>query len=288
MRSQSKVRRVKGKNPIGDFLKSIGKLIPDENLQAFVLFIISFLLILAFWEIGSQNKWFSTLMPSASATIKDFWYWISDPFYDKGPNDKGIALHLLVSLRRVAIGFTVGSLIAVPLGFLVGLSKVTSKAIDPYVQLLKPVSPLAWLPIGLGLLKDSELTAIFVIAITSIWPTLINTKFGVNNVDQDYLDVARTLGASRWRTITKVILPAAAPSIVSGLRISIGISWLVIVAAEILVGGTGLGYFVWNEWNNLSITSIITAIVVIGLVGIVLDRLFGLLQSFVSFGKQAS
>jgi nitrate/nitrite transport system permease protein len=195
---------------------------------------------------------------------------------------------LLVSLRRVAIGFTVGSLIAVPLGFVVGLSEVTSKAIDPYVQLLKPVSPLAWLPIGLGLLKDSEMTAIFVIAITSIWPTLINTKFGVQNVDHDYLDVAKTLGASRWRTVTKVILPAAAPSIVSGLRISIGISWLVIVAAEILVGGTGLGYFVWNEWNNLSITSIITAIVVIGLVGIVLDRIFGLLQSFVSFGKQAS
>ena len=125
------------------------------------------------------------------------------------------------------------------------------------------------------------------IAITSIWPTLINTKFGVSSVDTSYLDVARTLGASRWRTIWKVILPAAAPNIVSGLRISIGISWLVIVAAEMLVGGTGLGYFVWNEWNNLSITSIITAIIVIGLVGIVLDRLFGLLQYMVSFGGQS-
>jgi nitrate/nitrite transport system permease protein len=138
------------------------------------------------------------------------------------------------------------------------------------------------------MLQDSELTAIFVIAITSIWPTLINTKFGVVGVDHDYLNVAKTLGASRWRTISKVILPAAAPNIVSGLRISIGISWLVIVAAEILVGGTGLGYFVWNEWNNLSITSIITAIIVIGLVGIILDQLFGLLQTFVSFGKQSS
>jgi nitrate/nitrite transport system permease protein len=187
----------------------------------------------------------------------------------------------------VAIGFTVGSLVAIPAGVLMGLSRIAYMAMNPYVQLLKPVSPLAWLPLGLGLLQDSEATAIFVIAITSIWPTLINTQFGVSNVNPDYLDVARTLGASRWRTIFKVILPAAAPNIVSGLRISIGIAWLVIVAAEILVGGTGVGYFVWNEWNNLSITSIITAIVTIGLVGIVLDRAFALLQTFVSFGKHS-
>jgi nitrate/nitrite transport system permease protein len=255
------------------------------NLQAAILFIVSLLIRLGLWEIGAKLGIFSKLMPPASQTLVAFWGWISDPFYDYGPNDKGIGWHLLVSLRRVAIGFTIGTIIAIPLGVVVGLSEVLSKAIDPYVQLLKPVSPLAWLPLGLGMLQDSELTAIFVIAITSIWPTLINTKFGVNNVSSDYLDVARTLGASRWRTIIKVILPAAAPSIVSGLRISIGISWLVIVAAEILVGGTGLGYFVWNEWNNLSITSIITAIIVIGLVGIVLDQLFGLLQAFVSFGR---
>lgn len=259
----------------------------DPNLQAVGLFLISLVVILLLWELGARMGLFSQLMPSASRTIADFWGWISDPFYDYGPNDKGIGWHLLVSLRRVMIGFTIGSLIAVPLGVVVGLSPVISKAIDPYVQLLKPVSPLAWLPLGLGILQDSEATAIFVIAITSIWPTLINTKFGVSSVSSDYLDVARTLGASRWRTISKVILPAAAPNIVSGLRISIGISWLVIVAAEILVGGTGLGYFVWNEWNNLSITSIITAIIVIGLVGIVLDRIFGLLQGLVSFGKQS-
>jgi nitrate/nitrite transport system permease protein len=260
-------------------------LMPGKNVQAAILFLLSLVILLVAWEIGSKLGLFSKLMPSASETLVEFWGWISNPFYDYGPNDKGIGWHLLVSLRRVLIGFTIGTLIAVPLGVLVGLSEVTSKAIDPYIQLLKPVSPLAWLPLGLGILQDSELTAIFVIAITSIWPTLINTKFGVNHVSRDYLDVARTLGASRWRTISKVILPAAAPSIVSGLRISIGISWLVIVAAEILVGGTGLGYFVWNEWNNLSITSIITAIIVIGLVGLVLDRIFGLLQAFVSFGR---
>lgn len=261
--------------------------LPNKNLQAFVLFLLSLIIFLGAWEIGVQAGLFSKLVPSASRTIIDFWGWISDPFYDYGPNDKGIGWHLLVSLRRVLIGFTIGSLIAIPLGVLVGLSEVASKAIDPYIQLLKPVSPLAWLPLGLGLLQDSEKTALFVIAITSIWPTLINTKFGVSNVSSEYLDVAKTLGASRWRTIRKVILPAAAPSIVSGLRISISISWLVIVAAEILVGGTGLGYFVWNEWNNLSITSIITAIIVIGLVGIILDQIFGFLQNLVSFGKKS-
>ncbi|NJL97821.1 MAG: nitrate ABC transporter permease [Synechococcaceae cyanobacterium SM2_3_2] len=261
--------------------------LPGTNLQAFVLFVLSLVLFLAFWEIGARNGLFSRLIPSASRTAVDLWGWLSDPFYVIGPNDKGIGWHLLVSLRRVAIGFTLGSLIAVPLGVLVGLSQVTSKAIDPYIQLLKPVSPLAWLPLGLGVLQSSEKTALFVIAITSIWPTLISTKFGVSNVDPAYLNVARSLGASRWRTILKVILPAAAPSIVSGLRISIGIAWLVIVAAEILVGGTGLGYFVWNEWNNLQITSIITAIVVIGTVGLILDRLFGLLQHWVSFGQKS-
>ena len=262
-------------------------LLNDQNFQALALFALSFIILLVIWEIGAKSGIFSKLMPSASQTIVEFWGWISDPFYDKGPNDKGIGWHLLFSLRRVLIGFSIGSLIAIPLGVLIGLSEVASKAFDPYIQLLKPVSPLAWLPLGLGILKDSENTALFVIAITIIWPTLINTRFGVSSVDTSYLDVARSLGASRWRTIWKVILPAAAPNIVSGLRISIGISWLVIVAAEILVGGTGLGYFVWNEWNNLSITSIITAIIVIGLVGIVLDRLFGLLQYMVSFGGQS-
>lgn len=262
-------------------------LLNDKNVQAFALFSISLIMILGIWELGAKLGIFSKLMPSASQTIVDFWGWISDPFYDNGANDKGIGWHLLVSLRRVLIGFSIGSIIAVPLGFIIGLSEVSSKAFDPYIQLLKPVSPLAWLPLGLGILKNSENTALFVIAITSIWPTLINTKFGVSNVDTSYLDVARTLGASRWRTIWKVILPAAAPNIIAGLRISIGISWLVIVAAEILVGGTGLGYFIWNEWNNLSITSIITAIIVIGLVGIVLDRLFGLLQYMVAFGRQS-
>jgi nitrate/nitrite transport system permease protein len=258
----------------------------NNNVRAFVLFLILLLLFLGVWELGAQLNIFSQLVPSASQTLQAFWGWVSDPFFDYGPNDKGIGWHVLSSLRRVVTGFLIGSAIAIPLGILIGLSDVVSKAIDPYIQVLKPVSPLAWLPLGLGLLKDSENTALFVIAITSLWPTLINTKFGVSNVDPAVLNVARTLGASRWRTIWKVILPAAAPSIVAGLRISIGIAWLVIVAAEILVGGTGVGYFIWNEWNNLEITSILTAIIVIGFVGLLLDRIFGLLQTWVSFGQQ--
>ncbi len=260
----------------------------NKNVQALLAFLASLAAFLLLWELGTKLGLFAELMPPASQTMVDFWGWISDPFYDFGPNDKGIGWQLLFSLRRVSLGFILGSLIAIPVGIAVGLSEVASKAIDPYVQLFKPVSPLAWLPLGLGILQNSELTAVFVIAISSIWPTLINTKFGISNVSEDYLDVAKTLGASRRRTLFKVILPAAAPNIVSGLRISMGISWLVIVAAEMLVGGTGLGYFVWNEWNNLSITSIITAIIVIGVVGIILDQLFGILQTFVSFGKQSS
>lgn len=259
----------------------------NSNVQAFALFLLLLSGILILWELGVHFQVFSPVMPSASRTIVDFWGWISDPFYDNGPNDKGVGIHLIASLQRVLTGFLIGTAIAVPLGVAIGLSEVVSKAVDPFIQLLRPVSPLAWLPLGLGMLKSSEGTALFVIAITSIWPTLINTKFGVSTVSRDYLNVARTLGASRWRTIWKIILPAAAPSIVSGLRISIGISWLVIVAAEMIVGGTGIGGFVWAEWNSLNVTSIITAIVVIGLVGILLDRLLGLLQAWVSFGQRS-
>jgi nitrate/nitrite transport system permease protein len=257
----------------------------NPNLQAFALFCLLLASGLVIWELGVEWKIFSPVMPSASRTLVEFWGWLRDPFYDNGPNDKGIGIHLLASLQRVLTGFLLGSAIAIPLGIAIGLSEVVSKAVDPFIQLLRPVSPLAWLPLGLGIIKSSEGTALFVIAITSIWPTLINTKFGVSSVSQDYLNVAKTLGASRWRTITKVILPSAAPQIVAGLRISIGISWLVIVAAEMIVGGTGLGSFVWAEWNNLSVTSIITAIIVIGCTGIVLDRLLALLQSWVSFGR---
>ena len=264
--------------------KQESRLFDNENVQAVLLFLLSLAIFLGFWEIGANLKWFSKGMPTASLTIKELWYWVTHPFYDNGPNDLGIGWNLLISLRRVAIGYSLASVIAVPLGILVGISKVAFKAFNPYFQLLKPVSPLAWLPLGLYIFRNSELTGIFIITIASIWPTLTNTAFGVANVDPSYLDVSKTLGASRWRTIFKVIIPAALPNIISGLRISMGISWLVIVAAEMLLG-TGLGYFIWNEWNNLYIPNILVAIFIIGVVGIVLDQIFAYLEKLVSFGK---
>ncbi len=257
----------------------------NENVRALLLFLLSLVLFLGLWEIGARMKILSKGFPTATLTIQELWYWVTHPFYNNGPNDLGIGWNLLISLRRVAIGYTIASVIAVPLGILVGISQVAFKAFNPYFQLLKPVSPLAWLPIGLYLFRDSEMTGVFIIAIASIWPTLNNTAFGVANVSSDYLDVAKTLGASKWRTIFKVIIPAALPNIISGLRISMGIAWLVIVAAEMLLG-TGLGYFIWNEWNNLYIPNIFVTIFIIGIVGVILDQIFAYLEKLVSFGKK--
>lgn len=258
----------------------------NENVRAFLLFLGSLLAFLLLWEIGARAGIFAKGMPTASKTLQELWWWITHPFFNNGPNDLGIGWNLLISLRRVAIGYILASLVAVPLGVLIGISSVARKGFNPYVQLLKPISPLAWLPLGLYVFRDSEKTGIFIIFISSIWPTLINTAFGVANVSPDYLDVAKTLGASRFRTIFKVIIPAALPNIVSGLRISMGIAWLVIVAAEMLLG-TGLGYFIWNEWNNLYIPNILVAIFIIGLVGLALDSIFAALEKFVAFGRKS-
>ena len=197
---------------------------------------------------------------------------LSHPFFDKGPNNKGIGIQLAYSLARVLIGFGLAALVAVPFGFVIGMSPLMYRALDPFIQVLKPVSPLAWMPLALYTIRDSVLSSIFVIFICSIWPMLINTAFGVASTRREWLDVARTLEVGLWRRVFLVVLPAAAPTIMTGMRISIGIAWLVIVAAEMLVGGTGIGYFVWNEWNNLSLSNVITAILAIGLVGMLLDR----------------
>ena len=208
---------------------------------------------------------------------------LSDPFYDNGPNDKGIAVQLGHSLLRVGLGFGIAALVAVPLGFLIGMSTLLYRALDPFIQVLKPISPLAWMPLALYTIKDSSVSGVFVIFICSVWPMLINTAFGVANVRREWLNVAKTLEVRPVRRAFEVILPAAAPTILTGMRISMGIAWLVIVAAEMLVGGTGIGYFVWNEWNNLSLTNVIFAILVIGLVGMVLDLLFARLQKAVTY-----
>jgi nitrate/nitrite transport system permease protein len=198
---------------------------------------------------------------------------LSDPFYDRGTNDKGIGTQLLYSVGRVLTGYGLAVLVAVPLGFVVGMSPVMQKALNPYIQVLRPISPLAWMPLALFIIQDSIKSAVFVIFICSIWPILVNTAFGVAAVKKDLLNVARTLELSRLKTAVTVILPAAAPTILTGMRIAIGISWLVIVAAEMLVGGTGIGYYVWNEWNNLDLTSVIFSILMIGVVGMVLDSI---------------
>lgn len=208
---------------------------------------------------------------------------LADPFYDNGPNDKGIAIQLAHSLGRVALGFLLACVVAVPLGFVIGMSPLLQRAFDPFIQVLKPISPLAWMPLALYTIKDSSVSGVFVIFICSVWPMLINTAFGVASVKREWLNVARTLEVTPLRKAFRVILPAAAPTILTGMRISMGIAWLVIVAAEMLVGGTGIGYFVWNEWNNLSLTNVIFAILVIGVVGMLLDLFFARMQRLVTY-----
>ena len=208
---------------------------------------------------------------------------LAEPFYDRGSNDKGIGIQLGHSLARVGLGFVLAMLLAIPLGFVIGMSPLIYRALDPFIQILKPISPLAWMPIALYTIKDSSLSGIFVIFICSVWPMLINTAYGVAAVRREWLNVAKTLEVRPLRKAFLVILPAAAPTILTGMRISMGIAWLVIVAAEMLVGGTGIGYFVWNEWNNLNLTNVMFAILVIGVVGMALDLAIGRLQKFVTY-----
>ena len=229
---------------------------------------------------ATQGK---SAMPGPLDVGAKLWQHLKRPFYDNGPNDKGLGIQLGYSIARVGLGYLLAVIVAIPLGFLIGMSPLINKALDPFIQILKPISPLAWMPLALYTIKDSGLSAIFVIFICSVWPMLLNTAFGVAAVRREWINVARTLEVGTVRRAFTVILPAAAPTILTGMRISIGIAWLVIVAAEMLVGGTGIGYFVWNEWNNLALSSVIFAILVIGLVGMGLDMLFARAQKAVSY-----
>lgn len=231
-------------------------------------------------EVGTAK---SSGFPTLGQMGSTVWGHLANPFYDNGPNDKGIAIQLAHSLGRVGLGFGLACLVAIPLGFIIGMSPLLRRAFDPFIQVLKPISPLAWMPLALYTIKDSSVSGIFVIFICSVWPMLVNTAFGVAAVKRDWLNVASTLEVTPLRKAFLVILPAAAPTILTGMRISMGIAWLVIVAAEMLVGGTGVGYFVWNEWNNLSLTNVIFAILVIGVVGMLLDLAFGQLQKAVTY-----
>jgi nitrate/nitrite transport system permease protein len=270
----------------------------NERARAAILSVAIFLFVGGFWELTSRGQDrpsqtdASGLVASADqlarlprpSEIAIFaWEQLADPFYDNGTNDKGIGIQLGYSLARVLAGYALALMIAVPLGFVIGMSRLMMAALDPFIQVLRPISPLAWMPLALFMIKDSAAASVFVIFVCSVWPTLLNTAFGVAGVHRDYLNVAKTLELSPLRTALTVILPAAAPTILTGMRISISISWLVIVAAEMLVGGTGIGYYVWNEWNNLDLNAVVFSVLCIGFVGMVLDRLLAVAGRLVAY-----
>jgi len=230
-----------------------------------------FALLLAVWHLVSLKN---PDLPGPAKTLPVFWEMLRNPTYDNGPNDKGIALQLLQSLQRVFTGFGIGSLIAIPIGLLMGANRAIMRILNPVVQILRPVSPLAWYPIGLTILRDSPKAVIFAIVITSLWPTLINTMVAVSGLPQDFQNVARVFRFTPLQFATKVVIPFALPQILTGLRLSMGIAWVVIVAGEMLAGGTGVGYFVWDSYNAGSIEKVLCGILVIGIVGLGLDRIF--------------
>ena len=233
------------------------------------------------WELLSFTT--KNALPGPIDTLTVLYEMISDPFYDYGPNDKGIGLQLFNSIKTVLLGFFLGSLVAIPIGILMGASTICKQIFYPIVQLLKPVSPLAWFPIGLVVFKDTGLATIFIVFITSLWSTLINTSFGVASLPQDHRNVAKAFGFSKKRYLTKILIPYSLPHIITGLRLSISVAWLVIVAGEMLSGGAGIGFFVWDSWNALSLEKVISAIIIIGIVGLLFDKLFTYIENKVAY-----
>jgi len=249
-----------------------------ERVRAALLTILSPVLGIAlFIGLWSLVSIMSPQLPSPAKTWTSAVAVFSDPFYRKGPNDQGIGWNVLMSLQRVGIGFGLAALVGIPLGFILGRFRFANAMASPIISLLRPVSPLAWLPIGLMVFKAANPAAIWVIFISSIWPMVINTAVGVQRVPQDYLNVARVLNLSEWKVVTKILFPAVLPYMLTGVRLAIGVAWLVIVAAEMLTGGVGIGFWVWDEWNNLNVEHIIIAIFVVGIVGLLLEQFLLLL-----------
>jgi nitrate/nitrite transport system permease protein len=232
--------------------------------------LFGFGLLIGIWALLTAN---STSFPTPAKTFDAAVKLFADPFYRNGPNDQGIGWNVLFSLERVGVGFGLAALVGIPLGFIIGRFAFFNRMAQPLISLLKPVSPLAWLPIGLLVFKSANPAAIWTIFICSIWPMVINTAVGVQRVPQDYLNVARVLALSEWRIATRILLPSVMPYLLTGVRLSVGTAWLVIVAAEMLTGGVGIGFWVWDEWNNLNVAHIIIAIFVIGIVGLLLEWL---------------
>jgi nitrate/nitrite transport system permease protein len=254
------------------------------DLRAFWMRVLpplaGFGLLLLVWELIAMNS--TTGFPSPLVTCgKQAVTVFSDPFYSKGPNDQGVGWNVLSSLQRVALGFGLAALVGIPAGFAIGRFEFLARMFNPLISLLRPVSPLAWLPIGLLVFKGANPAAIWTIFICSIWPMVINTAVGVQRVPSDYMNVAKVLNLSEWKILTKILFPAVLPYMLTGVRLAVGTAWLVIVAAEMLTGGVGIGFWVWDEWNNLNVANIIIAIFVIGIVGLVLE--FALIKLATAF-----
>jgi nitrate/nitrite transport system permease protein len=232
--------------------------------------IVGIAVLIGIWELATLK---STTFPTPTATFVEAVKVFSDPFYRNGPNDQGIGWNILFSLERVAVGFGLAALVGIPAGFMIGRFTLLNNMVSPLISLLRPVSPLAWLPIGLLVFKAANPAAIWTIFICSIWPMIINTAVGVQRVPADYLNVARVLNLSEWKVFTKILFPAVLPYMLTGVRLSVSTAWLVIVAAEMLTGGVGIGFWVWDEWNNLNVQHILIAIFVIGVVGLLLEQL---------------
>ncbi len=245
--------------PAYDWRELAAKLLPP---------IFGIAILVGIWALLTMK---STTFPTPAATFAEAIRVFSDPFYIKGPNDQGIGWNILFSLERVAVGFGLAALVGIPMGFAIGRFEVLNRMLSPLISLLRPVSPLAWLPIGLLVFKAANPAAIWTIFICSIWPMIINTAVGVQRVPVDYLNVARVLNLSEWKVVTKILFPAVLPYMLTGVRLSVGTAWLVIVAAEMLTGGVGIGFWVWDEWNNLNVKHILIAILVIGVVGLLLE-----------------
>ena len=238
------------------------------------------------WELLCRRA--GSTLPPPSRVLNDTWELIVDPFFDRGGLDKGLFWHLSASLQRVASGYALASLVGVALGTLVGQSTWAMRGLDPIFQVLRTVPPLAWLPLSLAAFRNGQPSAIFVIFITAIWPIIINTAVGIRNIPQDYRNVARVLRLNHFEFFWKIMVPSAAPYIFTGLRIGIGLSWLAIVAAEMLIGGVGIGFFIWDAWNSSHISEIILALVYVGLIGFVLDRIVAGIATLVTHGTAAN
>ena len=243
-------------------------------------------LTLIVWEMLCNRP--GATLPPPSRVLRDTWELIVDPFFDRGGIDKGLFWHLSASLQRVAFGYALAASVGVALGTLVGQSTWAMRGLDPIFQVLRTVPPLAWLPLSLAAFRDGQPSAIFVIFITAIWPVIINTAVGIRNIPQDYRNVAAVLRLNHFEFFYKIMVPAAAPYIFTGLRIGIGLSWLAIVAAEMLIGGVGIGFFIWDAWNSSHISEIILALIYVGIIGFVLDRIVALAATIVTRGTAAN